>query len=197
MPTLLLLHINRLYLQQAWSDRREPPALRAAIRRVAASTATAASADDLSKAAQEKKHGDQTSFPLSPSAFPSGNEGDASGNGHSHNESSACDVRLLFVSGTGLASRRRARGTIGGLARSRGGDNNGGTQRAMGAPPEDMWRVLGRELWNPWPQADVVVHTGSQVRTLPHGKFEHAVRFELRCGTAPNVPIFCEGSSLS
>lgn len=37
-----------------------------------------------------------------------------------------------------------------------------------GIPPEDMWKVLGRELWNPWPQVDVMVHTGSQVRALQH-----------------------------
>lgn len=149
-------------LQQAWSDRREPPALRAALRRAAASIATAASTDDLLQAAQERKGEEQTPSPLTPPSLLAGNEDDASGNAHSHNESSACDVRLLFVSGSGLA-------------RSGGGNSNGGAQRAGGAQPADMWRVLGRELWNPWPQADVVVHTGSQASAVHHGMLEHAV----------------------
>lgn len=149
-------------LQQAWSDRREPPALRAALRHAAAPTATAASTDDLLQAAHERKGEDHTSSPITPPTLLAGNKDEVSGDARSHNESSACDVRLLFVSGTGLS-------------RSRSGENNGGAQREGGAKPADMWRVLGRELWNPWPQADVVVHTGSQASAVHNGMFEHAV----------------------
>lgn len=38
-----------------------------------------------------------------------------------------------------------------------------GAGAAATAAATDMWGVIGRELWKPWPQADVVVHTGSQV----------------------------------
>lgn len=36
------------------------------------------------------------------------------------------------------------------------------------ATATDMWGVLGRDLWRPWPQADVVVHTGSQASLGVH-----------------------------
>lgn len=104
---------------QAWPDRREPPALRAAARL-------------------------------------SNNGGDD----YDYEQSQSCDVRLLFVSGTGLA--HAARGQLGDE-----GDGGASTAAARGgaATASDMWGVLGRELWRPWPQADVVVHTGSQVKS--------------------------------
>lgn len=45
------------------------------------------------------------------------------------------------------------------------GDDNGSQGRAAvaAAVAGDLWSAIGREMWGPWPQADVVVHTGSQV----------------------------------
>lgn len=103
---------------QAWPDRREPPALRAAAR-------------------LSNKGGDDDDY----------------------EQSQSCDVRLLFVSGTGLPNA--ARGEL-------RDESDGGASTAAvsggAAAASDMWGVLGRELWRPWPQADVVVHTGSQVK---------------------------------
>lgn len=124
---------------QSWPDRREPSALRAAAR---LSNGGKADRDTPIDDDDDDDDGDL----LAP-----------------------CDVRLLFVSGTGLnaAARGGPRNTgndNGGLhlLPGGGGDENnggdGGTTQGAG-----MWGVLGRELWRPWPQADVVVHTGSQV----------------------------------
>ncbi|CAM9897439.1 unnamed protein product, partial [Ectocarpus sp. 12 AP-2014] len=82
----------------------------------------------------------------------SGNGGDDD----DHEQSQSCDVRLLFVSGTGLANAAR-------VELRDEGDGGASTATAGEATAADMWGVLGRELWRPWPQADVVVHTGSQV----------------------------------
>ncbi|CAM9986285.1 unnamed protein product [Scytosiphon promiscuus] len=84
----------------------------------------------------------------------SGNTGGGDDDGGS---SPSCDVRLLFVSGTGLDAARGGGGKT-------GIDDGGGTPAPAAdvATTTDMWGVVGRELWMPWPQADVVVHTGSQ-----------------------------------
>eukprot|EP00752_Nemacystus_decipiens_P010481 g9338.t1 len=145
---------------KAWPDRREPPAVRAAAR--------------LSNAGQDSRD--------TPSA--GGGGGDDAGD-----QTAACDVRLLFVSGTGLGAtagrsgQRHAPSGRGGSGLSvpgGGGGGGGGGEEddsgddTVGRGPgrggtstavatADMWGVLGRELWRPWPQADVVVHTGSQV----------------------------------
>ena len=166
-PPCPLLH-SPLRVPQAWSDRHEPPALRAALRLAAASNGTAASSN-VSQSTQEKKERDPTTGSLSPLVARTGStKHDASGKGQYNDESFVFDMRLVFVSGTGLTARRRGRRAVGGLARPGDVDNDeDGKQTEGGRPPADMWRVLGRELWNPWPQADVVVHTGSQVSIRP------------------------------
>lgn len=136
-------------MPQAWPDRREPPAVRAAAR--------------LSSGGKK-----------SPDAPDIGDDGD-------DDPAAVCDVRLLFVSGTGVvsadASSGRRHGPIGsgngGLSvPGRNGEDDSGDGMVVqeagkgdtaAAATTDMWGVLGRELWRPWPQADVVVHTGSQV----------------------------------
>lgn len=142
---------------QAWPDRREPPALRAAAR------------------------------------LPNGGQGSrdtASVGGDDDDDDLAalCDVRLLFVSGTGLNANAR-RGPRdrpsgngnGGFSVPGGGDEDGSRDDGMvqrvgrgdttTAATTDLWGVVGRELWRPWPQADVVVHTGSQVSSsLVHSR---------------------------
>lgn len=73
-------------------------------------------------------------------------------------DDSTCDLRLLFVSGTGLAIPRDV-GNDGG--KLRGGEVDT-TKRVEDSAVMDLGGVIGREMWRPWPQADVVVHTGSQ-----------------------------------
>lgn len=94
----------------------------------------------------------------SPVPF-SNNNGQANDQNGGSDDAPGCDVRLLFVSGTGLA------GTTGTRGDNRGADEEDGVTRGLrgDGAPADMWQALGRELWRPWPQADVVVHTGSQV----------------------------------
>lgn len=159
---------------QSWPDRREPSALRGAAR--------------LSNGGKEGG--------VTPNDGVDGDEDD--------DDYAPCDVRLLFVSGTGLnatataaaaakAGLRQSGDDTGGLPHPHhhlpgagsdendGGGDGGTMQRGVdtrtaaasaaaaavgpmpAAPAVDMWGVLGRELWRPWPQADVVVHTGSQV----------------------------------
>ncbi|CAM9458255.1 unnamed protein product, partial [Ectocarpus sp. 13 AM-2016] len=89
---------------------------------------------------------------LRAAARLSGNGGDDD----DYDQSQSCDVRLLFVSGTGLTNAAR-------VELRDEGDGGASTTTAGEATAADMWGVLGRELWRPWPQADVVVHTGSQV----------------------------------
>lgn len=152
-PRLLRL----VTVPQAWPDRREPPALRAAAR--------------LSNGGQESRD--------TPSV---GDDID--------DLVGSCDVRLLFVSGAGLNAnaRRGSRDMPAGAGNdgysvSGGGDEDdsgddgapqgAGRRSASTASTMDMWGVLGRELWRPWPQADVVVHTGSQVSCSgEHRRFE-------------------------
>lgn len=152
---------------QSWADRREPPAIRA--RTAAAAAATVGSRKDADRTVQNDKN-DQ-------------NDND--------DDNDSFDLTLLFVSETGLPapppveidsdSDTGGRGGGGGdFWRGRGEDaddrfEGGGKDgprrcRAGGAasPEEDMWGALSRELWGPWPQADVMVHIGSQVRAGFH-----------------------------
>ncbi|CAN0424260.1 unnamed protein product, partial [Discosporangium mesarthrocarpum] len=80
-------------------------------------------------------------------------------------EATAFDLNLLFVSGTGMGLGIGS-GLGPGDGRRCGSEGQAGTGAAagMGVGGCDMSRELGQELWRPWPQADVVVHTGSQVR---------------------------------
>lgn len=86
------------------------------------------------------------------------------------NHGDVCDVRLLFVSGSGLGAQAHRTRKCGHGHVDNHGDSGKESclrgSRSEGveyAAAEDMCRALAKELWAPWPQADVVIHTGSQV----------------------------------
>ncbi|CAM9913381.1 unnamed protein product, partial [Choristocarpus tenellus] len=74
--------------------------------------------------------------------------------------SAECNFNLLFVSATGLPNSLPFNGNQSSSLKKGSSCSGKEIDRRGGM---DMWRELSLELWKPWPHADVVVHTGSQV----------------------------------
>lgn len=157
---------------QAWDDWRAPPAWQALTKGLGVPAVPTASfpPDPLNRRVSNAQHERSRSSHDAGNTkdkrqAPSIDRGDDGEFDRGSGTQDACfDLRFLFVSGTGLGAGART-----GLGLHSASSDEEGSHRTSweierdGGAAHDMCRALARELWDPWPQADIVVHTGSQV----------------------------------